>query len=306
MGDGDGWVRCARGHRHWGRYGAAGLLIRTPEAVVLQHRAPWSHHGDTWGLPGGARDSRETAPAAALREAAEEAGVQPGEVLPAGVVVDDHGGWSYATVLAEPVGVLQPAATSAESVQVRWVPLQDVAGLPLHPGFAAGWPTLRSLPPAPVLVVDAANVVGSRPDGWWHDRLAAAQRLHDRLADFARSGLAPESWPQSSWRVGPSPAPGPESWPPSSRGGGLSWLYPRVTMVVEGQARTVTADTAVRVVRADGSGDDAIVGVVRDQPHPVVVTADRELRERVGALGACVVGPRWLWTALGSAAAPGA
>ena len=31
------------------------------------------------------------------------------------------------------------------------------------------------------LVVDGANVVGSRPDGWWTDRAGAARRLHERL-----------------------------------------------------------------------------------------------------------------------------
>ena len=31
------------------------------------------------------------------------------------------------------------------------------------------------------LVVDAANVVGSRPDGWWKDRAGAARRLHEQL-----------------------------------------------------------------------------------------------------------------------------
>ena len=96
-GDGDGWVRCSAGHRHWGRYGAAGLLLRDRGAgrdrVVLQHRAWWSHQGGTWGVPGGARDSAETAVAAALRETAEEAGVSPAAVRPTGLLVDDHGGW---------------------------------------------------------------------------------------------------------------------------------------------------------------------------------------------------------------------
>src|ERR671917_601972 len=54
----DGWTTCALGHRHWGRAGAAGLLLHRdgedgPE-VLLQHRAWWSHHGGTWGTPGGA------------------------------------------------------------------------------------------------------------------------------------------------------------------------------------------------------------------------------------------------------------
>ena len=71
-GDGDGWVTCDLGHRHWGLYGAAGLLLHRPTAtgdeVLLQHRATWSHHGGTWGLLGGARHSDESAVEAALRE----------------------------------------------------------------------------------------------------------------------------------------------------------------------------------------------------------------------------------------------
>ena len=74
--DGNGWVRCELGHRHWGRFGAAGLLaFVTGGPVLLQRRTWWSHHGGTWGLPGGARDSHESALGAALREAAEECGV---------------------------------------------------------------------------------------------------------------------------------------------------------------------------------------------------------------------------------------
>ena len=78
-GDGDGWVVSETG-MYWGRHGAAGLLLRAPRAdgsaaVLLQHRAPWSHQGGTWGLPGGARDSHETPEEAAKREAHEEAGL---------------------------------------------------------------------------------------------------------------------------------------------------------------------------------------------------------------------------------------
>ena len=80
-GDGDGWVT-ARRPPALGSYGAAGLLLRhNPDAgtaVLLQHRAVWSHHGDTWGLPGGARDSHETPEQAALREAVEESGLDAG------------------------------------------------------------------------------------------------------------------------------------------------------------------------------------------------------------------------------------
>ncbi len=49
------------------------------------------------------------------------------------------------------------------------------------------------------------------------------------------------------------------------------------------------------MVQARGSGDDAIVAVVRELPgRRVVVTADRELRARVAAAGATVAGPGWL------------
>jgi len=265
---------------------------------VLQHRAPWSHHGGTWGVPGGARDSHETVRAAALREAAEEAGIDPGSVRITGVHTDDHGGWSYATVLAEPRVDISPVSANTESVEVRWLPVPAVDQLPLHPGFAATWPVVREAHPPAHLIVDAANVVGSRPDGWWHKRLAAAQELHDHLAVLATIGLEPSSWPQPGRFAGLSSGLEPGSWPQTDRVVGLSWLYPRVTMVVEGAARPVTADARLHVVRAAGSGDDAILDVVRAQPNGVVVTADRELRQRVSALGAGVIGPRWLWAAI--------
>jgi 8-oxo-dGTP diphosphatase len=143
-GDGDGWVVCEQGHRHWGRHGAAGLLVRRRgdggDRVVLQHRADWSHQGGTWGVPGGARDSDESPLRAALREAAEEAGIEPDQVRPQGLLYDDHGGWSYTTVVAEPAGPLHPRPTGGESADVRWVEVGEVDRLPLHPGFAASWP----------------------------------------------------------------------------------------------------------------------------------------------------------------------
>ena len=132
MGDGNGWVFCALGHRHWGRFGAAGLLVRDNDRVILQHRAPWTHEGDTWGLPGGARDSHEDAVQAALREAAEEASIAAAAVAPYGLLVDDHGGWSYTTVLARPRERIAPHAANAESSEVRWWDDTPVAGLPLH------------------------------------------------------------------------------------------------------------------------------------------------------------------------------
>ena len=141
------------------------------------------------------------------------------------------------------------------------------------------------------IVVDVANVMGSRPDGWWRDRAGAAVRLHDQLAALAASGRAIL---------------------PGQTG------QPDFVMVLEGAARAAAsriraAEVArgpqgaaagpdrpaqpgrVRVVEARGSGDDAIVALVRELPgRRVVVTADRELRDRCTAAGAAVLGPAWL------------
>jgi 8-oxo-dGTP diphosphatase len=147
LSNGDGWVRCAGGHRHWGRYGAAGLLLRfRPEdaepRILLQHRALWSHHGGTWALPGGARNRGESAVQAALREATEETTLDPDRLSVQTSLVDEHGGWSYTTVIAEAHLMSRIDTRGAEGLSVRWVPEDQVTHLPLHPGFAATWPRL--------------------------------------------------------------------------------------------------------------------------------------------------------------------
>ncbi|MBD0423744.1 NTP pyrophosphohydrolase [Streptomyces sp. TRM S81-3] len=112
-----------------------------------------------------------------------------------------------------------------------------------------------------LVIVDAANVVGSVPDGWWRDRRGAAERLRDRLAEDGVPGQS-----------------------------GLV----EIVLVVEGAARGVDSVPGVRVEAAPGSGDDHMVGLVAgagDRPV-LVVTADRELRRRVTELGAQVTGPR--------------
>lgn len=118
--------------------------------------------------------------------------------------------------------------------------------------------------PSEALVVDGANVVGSRPDGWWRDRAGAAARLHARLLE----------------------TPG---------------LAPRVVLVLEGQARDGVPEGvtgAVEVVHAGGEGDDAIVDEVRRAvaagETTAAVTADRGLTARVEQLGATVLRPSWL------------
>ncbi len=117
-----------------------------------------------------------------------------------------------------------------------------------------------------VLIVDGANVVGSRPDGWWRDRAGAASRLHHRLV-------------------------------------GAELPYDEVVLVLEGGGRRghpAGQDGRVRTVHAPGSGDDTIVETVAaqvgigDGREVVVVTADRALRTRVEGAGAGVLGPSWL------------
>jgi hypothetical protein len=121
----------------------------------------------------------------------------------------------------------------------------------------------------PLLLVDAANVIGSVPDGWWRDRAAAVRRLRDALVPAAVDGL------------------------PGVTGGGLD-----VVLVVEGAASGVPSIPQVQVVAAPADADATIVDLVRARAGNrdcVVVTADRQLRARVIELGASVLGPRSVW-----------
>ncbi len=272
--DGDGWVECSCGLRHWGRYGAAGLLLVDAElGVLLQHRAHWSHHGGTWGVPGGARASGEGALDAAVREAAEEAAIPPDSVRPSHAWVEDHGPWSYTTVVATTAYPIEARPSDAESLDIAWVGIDDVPNRPLLPAFEAMWPSIRQQAHRRlVLVVDAANMVGSRPDGWWRDRQAAAVRLRDDLQALP-----------------PVPA-GALELP-------AAWWWPEVVMVIEGRARGIEATYGVRIVEAPGEGDDSIVATVatalEDRPddHVVAITSDRGLRARVAAAGGYYAGP---------------
>jgi len=279
--DGDGWARCDQGHLHWGRFGAVGLLgyasDRDDVAVLLARRSRWSQHGGSWGPPGGARDSDEDPVDAALREAAEECDLPPGGVRIEAMLLDDHGGWSYRTYVAAAAALFPVRAASPEISDARWVSAAEVASLPLHPGFARHWPALsRALVPV-TIIVDAANVMGARPDGWWRDRAGAALRLHAQLVSLAGRGI--------------TALPGTLGLPP------LDLWFPDFALVVEGAARGASfgRDDRVRLVAAPGSGDDAIVAQARALPgRRLVVTADRELRCRCEAAGAVVTGPGWL------------
>lgn len=272
------FVRCTCGRLHWGAHGAAGLLLSDPgRGVLLQRRAWWVHNGRTWALPGGAIETGESVRDAAAREAEEEAAVPPSAFRALSASALDHGTWAYTTVLAVADRTLDARVANEESSELRWVAPGDVAELPLHRDFAGSWPRLRDqLGRQLVLIVDGANVVGSRPDGWWRDRRGAAERLRDRLAQLAARGIADEV---------------------AGVGAGPGWLWwPRIVLVVEGQARGVEPVAGVEIATAQADGDTYIVAVTaearsRPQDHVVVVTADRELRSRVGDLGASVLGP---------------
>lgn len=152
-GDGNGWVHCRCGQRHWGVNGAAGLLLLRPGTgapeVLLQLRAPWTHQGGSWALLGGARDSHEGVVEAALREAAEEAGIAPATVTVIGHLPGvDHHDWSYTYVLGRAGARVSPQVLTAETDELRWVQVPRVGSLPLHPAFGAAWPRLAEAVPA--------------------------------------------------------------------------------------------------------------------------------------------------------------
>ena len=114
-----------------------------------------------------------------------------------------------------------------------------------------------------VVIIDAANVIGSRPTGWWRDRPGAARRFVEQVRACVREGR----------------------------------LEQPVVVVVEGQSRQGPPEGAsdgVEVVHAAGEGDDTIVKIAEGTTDVVVITADRELIRRVRAIGADVRGPNWL------------
>ena len=129
------------------------------------------------------------------------------------------------------------------------------------------------------VIVDGANVMGARADGWWRDRAGASARLYGELAALAGRGVT--------------------ALPGELGAAGLDRWFPEYILVVEGQAKAAVPALreveGVRVVAAPGSGDDTIAELAATVGgRRLVVTADRELRGRVAAAGAAVTGPRWL------------
>ena len=128
-----------------------------------------------------------------------------------------------------------------------------------------------------VLLVDIANVMGSRPDGWWRDRAAAATRLLIAL----------------------EPLNGAEITVPTGPG---TLRITEVRAVLEGAAKRAEGPEAVSVLRADRDGDSEIVEeasqLAASGKIPLVVTADRGLRRRLPEQS-LIVGPGWLNRLLG-------
>lgn len=142
--DGDGWIECDCASKHWGLFGAAGLILIRDQSILMQHRAPWVHNGDTWGIPGGARDSHETPVEAALREANEEIGIDTKLLKVINEFVDDHGPWRYHTILAIADPALIAHEMNDESLEVKWISINKVEEQVLHPSFAKTWPQIKS------------------------------------------------------------------------------------------------------------------------------------------------------------------
>lgn len=303
---GNGWVTCAHGHQHWGLFGAAGVLVYvahpTDQAlslVLLQHRARWSHQGGTWALPGGAMDSDETPAEAALREADEECMLDSKLVVPRGMYSDEHGGWAYHTVLAQAAERLRVCSDAYESDEAVWLSAGEVDQLDLHPGFAASWPVLREAMAPVTVFVDGTGITGTQPGSG--NPADAGRRLHARLTDLARSGMAllPDGaaapvlarwYPDYVLVLGDAAAAAASSAAArpreATRASGTSW----------GEPPTVrTAQIRIVAVTDGAQAGDVIADLAGSTPGRRVVVSDhRTVRDRGTAAGAAVTGLNWL------------
>jgi 8-oxo-dGTP diphosphatase len=138
---GDGFVTLGDGSQRWGRFGAAGVLVRHLDDAGEPHfflalRSSWTHKGGTWAVPGGALNHGEAALEGALREFAEEIGHQLDGFEVAHTYEDDHGGWTYTTVVVDvPERFEPPAVLQWETAECRWVHASELAELELFDAF---------------------------------------------------------------------------------------------------------------------------------------------------------------------------
>jgi 8-oxo-dGTP diphosphatase len=138
---GDGFVTLADGSQRWGRFGAAGVLARHVDPDGEPHyfvalRSAWTHNGGTWAMPGGALNHGETPLEGALREFVEEIGHEIDGYEVAHVHEDDHGGWSYWTLVIDVGDRFEPPQShSWETAEWRWVPAAELADLELFDAF---------------------------------------------------------------------------------------------------------------------------------------------------------------------------
>jgi len=107
--------------------------------------------------------------------------------------------------------------------------------------------------------IDAMNVIGSRPDGWWRDREGAMRRLVEEVREWARDA-----------------------------DGDVTVVLDAGPDDLLGEAAGVTVERAAR--RGPNAADDEIVRLVDGLEDAVVVSSDAALADRVRALGARVEG----------------
>jgi len=146
---GDGFLQCSDGRLRWGIHGAAGVVfvVRFPDGprVMIQKRSTMAHEGGTWSCAGGALDEGEELLPGALREASEEIGAIPEPIVVLGsTVFAPANDWSYTTFVVEVPGEFG-ASINFETDAIAWDTPDEVERRPLHDGFAAAWPELRTI-----------------------------------------------------------------------------------------------------------------------------------------------------------------
>lgn len=143
-------VTCDQGHEHDALHGGAGMLIRHmgddgQARYLLQKRAPWVDHPDTWAFPGGGLHEAESPAQGAQRETEEEMGLLPDGIKPDRLHTDDHGGWAFHTLIADAPHRFEPSGNDGESAGHGWFTVDEMKDLPLHPGFKKNLKAVTSM-----------------------------------------------------------------------------------------------------------------------------------------------------------------